>query len=149
MRKTGLILLAALAAAAPLWADEPVDERRPLSSTGAVEIEMISGTIKVIGWDRSEVEITGRLQSEYEREYYSGIISERRAKAIRHRATPGWGYSAFEWLSRAMECYERAEKIRPKDNDDATLRWNSCARLIMADSAIEPGEYQSSPAGLE
>ncbi len=61
MRKTGLILLAALAAAAPLWADEPVDERRPLYSTGAVEIEMISGTIKVVGWDRSEVEITGRL----------------------------------------------------------------------------------------
>ena len=93
-------------------------------------------------------EIAGRLQSEYEREYYAGIISERRAKAIRHRAIPGWGYSAFERLSRAMECYERAEKLRPKDNDDATLRWNSCARLIMSDSAIEPGEYQSSPIGL-
>ena len=99
--------------------------------------------------DQESQEIAARLQSEYEREYYAGIISERRAKAIRHRAIPGWGYSAFEWLSRAMECYERAEKLRPKDNDDATLRWNSCARLIMSDSAIEPGEYQSSPIGLE
>ena len=61
MRKTSLVLLATLVVAAPLWADETINERRPLSSTGAVEIEMISGTVKVIGWDQSEVEITGRL----------------------------------------------------------------------------------------
>ncbi len=94
-------------------------------------------------------EIADRLQSEYEREYYAGIINERRAKAIRHRASPGWGCVAYEWLCRAMECYERAEKIRPEDNDDATLRWNSCARIIMAHSAIKPEEYQSSPIELE
>ena len=94
-------------------------------------------------------EIAARLPSEYEREYYAGLISERRAKAIRHRAAPGWGCVAYEWLCRAMECYERAEKLRPKDNDDATLRWNSCARIIMAHSVIKPEEYQPSPIELE
>jgi tetratricopeptide (TPR) repeat protein len=94
-------------------------------------------------------EIAARLQSEYEREYYAGIINERRAKAIRHRSTPGWGCVAFEWLSRAMECYERAEELRPKDNDEAILRWNSCARFIMADSTIKADESQSSPIESE
>ena len=29
-----------------------------------------------------------------------------------------------------MELYEKAEKIRPAGNDDAILRWNTCARMI-------------------
>lgn len=98
---------------------------------------------------RESREIADRLQSEYEREYYAGIINERRAKAIRHHAAPGWGCVAYEWLCRAMECYERAEKIQPKDNDDATLRWNSCARIIMAHSTIKPDESQTSPIESE
>ena len=32
---------------------------------------------------------------------------------------------------QAMEFFEKAEAIRPPGNDDAILRWNSCARLIM------------------
>ena len=30
-----------------------------------------------------------------------------------------------------MEFFEKAESIRPPGNDDAILRWNTCARLIM------------------
>jgi hypothetical protein len=29
-----------------------------------------------------------------------------------------------------MRAYERAEAIRPAENDDAILRWNACARLL-------------------
>ena len=29
-----------------------------------------------------------------------------------------------------MELYEQAERIRPEDNDEAILRWNSCVRTI-------------------
>jgi hypothetical protein len=29
-----------------------------------------------------------------------------------------------------MEWYERAEPLRPSENDDALLRWNTCARKI-------------------
>lgn len=94
-------------------------------------------------------EIAARLLSEYEREYYAGIIAERRAKAIRHRGAPGWGCVAFDWFRRAMDNYEQAEKLQPKDNDDATLRWNSCARIIMSHSAIKPDESQTSPIESE
>jgi hypothetical protein len=55
-----------LTAACPLWADGEVNERRPLAPDGLVEVEMISGSIRVIGWDKAEVEITGRLKRPHE-----------------------------------------------------------------------------------
>ena len=30
----------------------------------------------------------------------------------------------------AMECFERAESLRPGGINDPVLRWNECARLI-------------------
>ena len=30
-----------------------------------------------------------------------------------------------------MDCYEKAEQLRPAGNDDAILRWNTCARILM------------------
>jgi hypothetical protein len=30
-----------------------------------------------------------------------------------------------------MTFYERAEGLRPTGNDDAILRWNTCARVCM------------------
>jgi hypothetical protein len=86
-----------------------------------------------------------RLTGEYERTYYTGIIHERRAKALLRHATPRGGPRAYEWLREAMACYEKAEELRPSSNDDALLRWNTCARLIMSDHRLvpmseEPGE---------
>jgi hypothetical protein len=86
-----------------------------------------------------------RLTDEYERTYYAGIIHERRAKALLRHATPRGGPRAYEWLREAMICYEKAEGLRPVNNDDALLRWNACARLIMSDHHLvpmseEPGE---------
>ena len=71
-----------------------------------------------------------RLQTDYERNYYSGIISEREAMAILNR-TRGGQFAVYEWLNEAMEFYEKAEAVRPPGNDDAILRWNTCARQIM------------------
>jgi hypothetical protein len=34
-----------------------------------------------------------------------------------------------------MAGYEKAEALREPGNDDAVLRWNTCARLIMRDLA--------------
>lgn len=79
-----------------------------------------------------------RVIDEYKRHYYSGIIKERRGKAILRSDRPGSGRSAHEWLSEAMSCYERAEAIRPAGNDEAVLRWNTCARLLMSTPAAEP-----------
>ena len=75
-------------------------------------------------------ELVPRLAGEYERCYYSGLILERRASAHLDHARPGAGDGAFEYLTEAMEWYEKAEALRPPHNDDAILRWNTCARLI-------------------
>ena len=71
--------------------------------------------------------IASRLRDEYERLYFSGIICERQAR-LRLRDS-----GAFELLREAMRLYEQAETIRPAGNDEALLRWNTCARLIMRD----------------
>jgi hypothetical protein len=71
-----------------------------------------------------------RLQTDYERNYYSGIISEREGMAILNR-TRGGQIAVYEWLNEAMEFYEKAEAVRLPGNDDAILRWNTCARQIM------------------
>jgi hypothetical protein len=70
-----------------------------------------------------------RLQGEYERSYYSGIIFERRGYAIASHRGLGSETIAYDWIRRAMDCYEQAERLRAPGNDDAILRWNSCIRL--------------------
>jgi hypothetical protein len=76
-------------------------------------------------------EILPRLRNEYERCYYAGIICERRAKAHLQHGTPGSRFDAYEFLREAMDWYEKAESVRQPGNDDALLRWNACARIIM------------------
>ena len=76
-----------------------------------------------------------RLTDEYERAYYTGITYERRAKATLHRG----GLNAYELFLQAMEWFEKAEAVRPHGNDDAILRWNGCARVIMRNK-LEPRE---------
>jgi hypothetical protein len=67
-----------------------------------------------------------RINDEYARAYYTGIIYERRAKAVLAKD----GLNAFELFRQAMDHFEKAEAIRPEGNDDAILRWNGCARII-------------------
>jgi hypothetical protein len=86
----------------------------------------------------------GLLHGDYERAYYTGIIHERRAKALLAHGTPRGGSRAYEWLREAMENYERAEAIRPVNNDDALLRWNACARLIMQHAHVAPAREEPS-----
>jgi len=71
-----------------------------------------------------------RLHDPYRRHYYAGIICERRAKAQLYQRSPRAVEVAAGWMREAMEHYERAEAIRPADNDDAILRWNTCARML-------------------
>ena len=94
--------------------------------------------------------VIARLNGGYERAYYTGIVYERRAKAhLRHR-TPGCGPRAYEWLREAMTWYEQAEAVRPAGNDDALLRWNACARLIMRNQYLVPRtEERGEPLLLE
>ncbi|MGI9519186.1 MAG: hypothetical protein ACR2NP_19195 [Pirellulaceae bacterium] len=71
-----------------------------------------------------------RMKSEYQQEYLAGLILERAARAVMKRNTRQSAYTAWEWLTQAMENYEKAEALSADDNDDAILRWNACARTI-------------------
>jgi DUF4097 and DUF4098 domain-containing protein YvlB len=58
---TLLPLLLALATPAAAW--RQVDQTRPATSDGLVEIEIPSGRVSVLGWDRDEVRVSGELEN--------------------------------------------------------------------------------------
>jgi hypothetical protein len=77
------------------------------------------------------LEVLPRLRDEYERAYYAGICCERRANAVLHQDGPRRMRMAYDLRREAMNWYEKAEPLRPPGDDDALLRWNACARLVM------------------
>jgi hypothetical protein len=83
-------------------------------------------------------EALSQIEGDYERAYYAGIILERLGHAHLHQGGPGSAAAAYHLLREAMEHFERAETFRPPGNDDALLRWNTCARVIMRNPEIRP-----------
>ena len=96
--------------------------------------------------DTKAQEIVHKLQDPYERAYYTGIICERRAKVFLQQHSGGSAFNAFEKFSEAMRWYEQAESLRPPGNDDAVLRWNTCARLIMQNKLVPRTEDPYEPS---
>lgn len=84
--------------------------------------------------------MAGRLEDAYERAYYCGLVCERRAQAAMRKGGPGSGAVAYEWFRRAMDHYTEAEPLRPAGNDDAILRWNTCARTLNTHREVRPRE---------
>ncbi|MGE3277030.1 MAG: hypothetical protein AB7O67_18105 [Vicinamibacterales bacterium] len=90
-------------------------------------------------------ELADGMAGAYERAYFSGIIAERRARAIIARGGHGATLPAGRWLRDAMQHFELADASRPPGNDEARLRWNACARLAMTHPnlvAVEEGRGQ-------
>ena len=83
-------------------------------------------------------EILPKLKSEYERHYYAGIIWERIAHAQLRKGSPNAAFTAYDGFRNAMECYDKAQALRPPANDDAILRWNTCARILMRNPNLRP-----------
>lgn len=75
-------------------------------------------------------DVLPKLKDEYKRYYYAGIISERKAKSVLASGAMGVDEIAYDWFRDAMKWYEKAESTRPAGNDDAILRWNTCARML-------------------
>lgn len=80
-------------------------------------------------------EILAQITDAYQRQYYEGLVLERRARAMLAR-TMSRG-SAYNCLREAMERYEKAERVRPEGDDSAVLRWNACVRTIQG-GRLEP-----------
>jgi len=77
------------------------------------------------------LELIPGLKEEYNQNYYTGICYEREAKARLNRRYPGVEHDAYDLLHDAMSWFEKADELHPAGNEDAVLRWNSCARVIM------------------
>ncbi len=92
-------------------------------------------------------QLLARVDSDYERAYYAGIISERFGKRQLQRDHPGSGSEAFEYLREAMKHFERAEELAPDGNDDAILRYNACVRLMASNPSIREAP-RSDPSDL-
>lgn len=61
MKRAALVLATVLAGPAWLAAGTPVDQTRPAAPDVKVSIENPSGSVKVTGWDRAEVQVKGTL----------------------------------------------------------------------------------------
>jgi hypothetical protein len=83
-------------------------------------------------------EVLRKIEGEYERAYYAGIIAERSARVHMYQTVPGAAFKAYEEFLDAMGWYEKAETLRPVGNDDAILRWNTCARTLMRHTDLRP-----------
>ncbi|HUF65182.1 MAG TPA: hypothetical protein VMM17_04325 [Gemmatimonadaceae bacterium] len=90
-----------------------------------------------------------RIRDAYQREYYTGILAERRALVELRHGTHGSGANAYEWIREAMAAYERAEQLEPPDTDDATLRWNTCVRLLNTRRELSPRPEPAYEPALE
>jgi len=89
--------------------------------------------------------IFSRLEEQYARLYYTGILHERHAKAQLRAGRPAPAVAAE--LEEAMRNFESAEKTRAAGNDESILRWNRCARLLetmrQPESQEEPTPFES------
>jgi hypothetical protein len=99
--------------------------------------------------DTQAKELLARLKSAYDRTYYSGIVAERRAKVKLRQNTPDCRFQAYDLFRDAMSCFEKAEAIRPAGNDEAVLRWNTCARIIERNKLVPRGEEERVELPLE
>jgi len=91
-------------------------------------------------------DVLPKLKDDYKRAYYAGIIGERKAKAVLRRGGLGVSDVAHDWFRDAMRWYEKAEAIRPSGNDEAILRWNTCARLIGRHEPLRPSRDEYEPS---
>ena len=91
-----------------------------------------------------------RLHAPYDRAYYAGICWERRAKGRHQRGGHGAQHYVYEWLVKALDLFEEAERLRAPGNDDAVLRWNACVRYLSRHKELGPRvEEQPEPIGSE
>ena len=99
--------------------------------------------------DTQAKELLSRIKIEYDRVYYTGIFAERRAKAKLAQNTPDCRFQAYDLFREAMEWFDKAEKVRPPGNDDALLRWNTCARIIERNRLVPREEEERVDFPLE
>lgn len=72
MKKKLLLLMAIALATSGAWAGESVDVTKAASATPTVEIENLAGSVKINGWDREEIKVSGVLGDDTDGLDFSG-----------------------------------------------------------------------------
>lgn len=89
------------------------------------------------------------LKKKYERNYYSGVLCERRARAHFRSDSMSSGHVAYDWFQQALDFFDKAGKDRPKGNDKAYFRWNAIVRMLAQHPSLKPYAENSEPQLLE
>lgn len=72
MTKKLLFLMAIVLATSAAWAGESVDVTKSASATPTVAIENLAGSVKVTGWNRDEIKVSGVLGDDTDGLDFSG-----------------------------------------------------------------------------
>jgi len=91
IRTLGPIGLACLVAMAPAFAGTPINETRPLTAEGRLNVENIKGSITVRTWAKPEVRITGSLGKGAEKLEIDGDGSALDIEVKHPDSKGGWG----------------------------------------------------------
>jgi hypothetical protein len=83
------------------------------------------------------------MESPYDRAYYFGIAWERRAKAAYAAGGLGPGAYLYDWIVKALQFFEEAERLRPAGNDSSILRWNACVRFLQRHQELAPAAEEA------
>lgn len=89
-----------------------------------------------------------RLESAFDREYYSGIVCERQARHLLRARGRHSSFVAWEWFQYAMDHFEEATRLAP-DRVEPALRYNACVRLIERNRHCAPGPEEAGEHGIE
>jgi len=83
-----------------------------------------------------------RLGSPYERVYYAGIAWERYGKA---QLRAGRAHNALHAYEEAIERFEEAERLGPRDEPAAILHYNHCVRALGAPELVHAASIPPRP----
>ena len=75
-----VLCFCALLGSGSLLAAVPVNDRRDVAPDALIEVSLVSGSVQVTGWDRSEMELTGSLGDEDQKLEISGGKSRLKIK---------------------------------------------------------------------
>jgi DUF4097 and DUF4098 domain-containing protein YvlB len=112
MRTLATLALATALLPGTLWAQQRVEQRRAVAPDGFVEIESTSGSVRVVGWNRAEVEVGGSTGRSAEGFTITGGPRRTRIE-VGHWGHPRGGRSDLEirvpaGSSLRIECYSAA-----------------------------------------
>lgn len=93
------------------------------------------------------LQLVGHLSDKYERLYYRGLVSERRARAMLIESMSR--SFTWEYFREAIQLYKQAQDCRPEKNDDAIMRWNACLRTVSRERLEPRADRDEAHADME